>query len=206
MRISRYICQMKDTESTNKLIESWISDHGDDLFSWAFYKTSDKEASEDLVQETFLSAVKSFEKFKGHSQPKTWLFSILKNKIMDYHRKKFRENTLNESGLKVNKDKDHVLETFYDNYGRWRTDSSPANWHDSEEALLDNLDFIDVLQDCMNNLPQKWFSAIQFKYLEQKKGSVICQELNISPSNFWQILHRAKVQLKNCLEQNWFKA
>jgi DNA-directed RNA polymerase specialized sigma24 family protein len=61
------------------------------------------------------------------------------------------------------------------------------------------------LQLCMENLPALWFSAVQLKYLEGKKGELICQELQIAPTNFWQILHRAKLQLRKCLENNWFK-
>lgn len=197
---------MKETESSAQSIEQWLVSYGDDLFSWAYHKTNDREAAEDLVQETFLAAVKSLSNFKSQSQPKTWLFSILKNKIMDYHRKKFRENTFNESRLNGKSDEDGVIDAFFDNYGRWKSQSSPANWHETDKELLDDLDFKAVLQNCMEHLPQKWFSAIQFKYLEQKEGKVICQELDITPSNFWQILHRAKVQLKNCLEENWFKA
>lgn len=201
-----YIYPMINTDSVSKTIELWLFNYGDDLYTWAMHKTSNKEVAEDLVQDTFLAAFKSFGNFKGKSQPKTWLFSILKNKIMDYHRKNFRENTVNESRFSRGKDESMVFETFFDHNGSWKAESSPANWHDTEKELLDDLDFKAVLQDCMEHLPQKWFSAIQFKYLEQKEGNIICQELDISPSNFWQILHRAKLQLKNCLEQNWFRA
>jgi RNA polymerase sigma-70 factor (ECF subfamily) len=197
---------MKGDKSISDTIEQWLQAYGDQLHSWAYHKTGDKQAAEDLVQETFLAAFKSLEKFKGNSQPKTWLFSILKNKIIDYHRKKFRENTFNESSLKGNRDKDDIVETFFDSYGRWKPESSPIKWAETDSELLDDLDFKAILQSCMEDLPEKWFSAMQFKYLEQKEGKVICQELDITPSNFWQILHRAKVQLKNCLEHRWFKA
>lgn len=197
---------MQENQSKAETIEQWLLNYGDDLYGWAYNKTSDKEAAEDLVQETFLAAIKSFNKFRGDSEPKTWLFSILKNKIMDYHRKKFRENTRNETTLKGSGNENDVIEIFFDGNGRWKKGSSPASWNEMEIELLDNLDFKAVLQGCMENLPPRWFSAIQFKYLEQKESKAICQELDISPSNFWQILHRAKVKLKNCLEQNWFKA
>jgi DNA-directed RNA polymerase specialized sigma24 family protein len=71
--------------------------------------------------------------------------------------------------------------------------------------LLDNTEFIDVLTFCLNKLPDNWSSAIHLKYLEEKDGHKICQELGISSSNYWQILHRAKLQSRVCLEKNWIK-
>ena len=69
-------------------IEDWFHKYSDDLYGWAYHKTSSKEVAEDLVQETFLSAVKGSKNFQNRSNPKTWLFAILNNKIIDYYRKK----------------------------------------------------------------------------------------------------------------------
>lgn len=193
----------QDTSKHTK-IQKWVSVYGDDLYRWALHKTSDKEAAEDLVQETFLAAFKSIDNFQGKSQPKTWLFAIMNNKIMDYHRKKFREATIHQSQLNQQQDGADILETFFNNAGSWKTENSPANWQEMDGHLLDNVDFQEVMGNCMKKLPEIWFSAIQLKYLEEKKGKVICQELGITPSNFWQILHRAKIQLRACIEKNWF--
>src|SRR5688572_20288032 len=65
----------------------WVDNYTDYLFSYAFFKTGSREEAEDLVQETFLSAYKNKEGFRGQSSEKTWLTSILKNKITDYYRK-----------------------------------------------------------------------------------------------------------------------
>lgn len=65
-------------------ISQWLKDYGDDLYSWAYFKTSSKETAEDLVQDTIVSAFKAFDKFKPGSNPKTWLTTILNNKIIDY--------------------------------------------------------------------------------------------------------------------------
>ncbi len=191
--------------STNNNIQEWVSLYADNLFSWALHKTNDRETAQDLVQETFLAAFKSLDKFQGNSQPKTWLFAIINNKIIDYHRKKFRRNVINMSSLKVDHNNTNVLEKIFDSDGTWRKEMRPSEWKESEEHLLDNTEFKDVLQNCMEALPETWFMAIQFKYLEEKSGKEICQDLNISSSNYWQMLHRAKLQLKICIENNWFK-
>jgi RNA polymerase sigma factor (sigma-70 family) len=78
---------MPDNSVKINTIENWVYQYGDALFSWAISKTKNKELSEDLVQDTFIAALKSFESFENRSQPKTWLISILNNKIIDYYRK-----------------------------------------------------------------------------------------------------------------------
>ena len=72
----------KQATSAHSIIQKWVAVYSDDLYRWALHKTSDKETVQDLVQETFLAAFKSLDKFQGKSQPKTWLFSIMNNKIM----------------------------------------------------------------------------------------------------------------------------
>jgi RNA polymerase sigma-70 factor (ECF subfamily) len=182
----------KPTETTT----FWVQSYSDSLYSWALHKTSNKETAEDLVQETFLVAVKSFEKFKGDSNPKTWLFSILNNKISDHYRKSYRMPVVNN---------DTILNIFFENSERWRKDQMPQKWTDDTDNLLDDVEFKQELDNCLKKLPPNCFSAIQLKFIEEKKGNVICQELGISDTNFWQILHRAKLQMRKCLELNWFK-
>lgn len=184
-------------------IKDWVQTYADDLYSWAYYKTSHKEAAEDLVQDTFLSAHQAFHKYEGKSSPKTWLFSILNNKIIDYHRRKFKNIVSPESYLGPQKGFS-ILELLFEKNGHWKERVQPRSWKLEDENLLDNKEFVDEMQKCMAKLPSIWFSALQLKYLEEKEGKDICQELNITPSNFWQILHRAKLQVRQCLEKNWF--
>lgn len=73
-----------------------------------------------------------------------------------------------------------------------------------DTPLLDKPEFRQTLQDCMYKLPSKWRSIIELKHLEEKEGKDICQHLGLSSTNYWQILHRTKLQLRSCLELNWF--
>jgi RNA polymerase sigma-70 factor (ECF subfamily) len=149
-----------------------------------------------LVQETFLASVQSFDKFKGDSNPKTWLFAILNNKINDHYRNSYRKPTV---------DGTLIFETLFDSDDQWKSDQRPQQWADETGHLLDNDEFQQTLQNCLGKLPDNWYSAIQLKFMEEKKGELICQELGITDTNFWQILHRAKLQLRKCIELNWFK-
>lgn len=187
--------------TSENLIKEWVALYANDLFKWAIHRTNDRESAEDLVQETFLAAFKSVDNFKNESKVKTWLFSIMNNKIIDFHRRKFRQLLVYQSSL--NQDGKDILDTFFDSNGSWRSDERPDKNQDSH--LLDNNKFNEVFQKCMKNLPEKWFSAIHFKYMEEKSGTEICQDLGITSSNYWKMLQRAKLQLKKCLEINWFR-
>ena len=183
-------------------ISSWVETYSDKMYSWALYKTNSKETAEDLVQETFMIAFKSFEKFEGKSNPKTWLFGILNHKIADHFRKVYHQVVVNESDR--NTGRDNFLDTFFDADGSWIKEQRPHSWPE-DTHLLDNTEFVKTLQACMNQLPENWSATIHLKYLEEKKGTQICQELQITATNLWQILHRAKLQLRKCLEIHWFK-
>lgn len=183
-------------ESKIATINKWVQLYTTDLFSWAKYKVSDDELARDFVQDTFLVAVEKYEGFKADSSPKTWLFSILNHKIIDFYRKKVKQP--------VSKDMDSFA-TFFDANGDWRENSKPNKWYDyeNENHLLDDNDFQQILKFCMDELPEKWNACVKMKYLTEKNGDEICQELDITPSNFWQIVHRAKLQLRDCIEKNW---
>ena len=183
--------------NSEKTIKGWVNNYYDQLFTWAYYKTSDKEASEDLVQETFIVAFKSFDNFKEKSSPKTWLMSILKNKIADHFRKVYRTNA----------HKTFSFDQFFNGNDEWVASQRPENWSEEHtENLLDNSDFNKILSNCLEKLPETWKSSIILKFIEEKDSSIICQELEISSTNYWQIIHRAKLQLRKCLELNWFKS
>lgn len=181
---------------SRKTLKSWVTLYSDSLYSWALHKTSSREIAEDLVQETFLAALQAFEKFQNKSHPKTWLFAILNNKIHDFYRKNFRNP--------VSRETDNISEIF-DDSGQWKKEERPQSWQVDEGHLLDDVTFRETLQQCMDKLPEKWYSTIRLRYLKQKSGEEVCQELGITSTNLWQILHRTKLQLRKCLEQNWFK-
>lgn len=165
------------------------------MLAYAISKVHQKEIAEDLVQDTFLSGYQSYDNFQNKSSVKTWLFSILKHKIAHYYRAKYKAST------DVPLD---GIEKFFDSNHRWKPEYRPVNWGDKKE-LLDDPAFTKALKDCFNKLPQQWSSAVQLKFLEEHNSKNICSKLEITSSNFWQIIHRAKLQLRNCLELKWFK-
>ncbi len=178
----------------------WINEYADEFFRYSISKVSNQEAAEDIVQNTFLAGFQAISNFKNESSPKTWLYSILKNKIKDYHRLNYQRNEVKS----LENDKDPFLNYFFNEEDHWKMETQPQIWSNSEN-LLDNTDFNSMLKNCIEKLPAKWQSAIQMKYLDDRDANLICQELKITPSNYWQVLHRAKLQLRECLDTHWFK-
>ena len=188
------------TDNKQKIFESWMNQFADGMYSWAFHKTSSKEVAEDLVQDTFLSAFKAIDSFENKSNPKTWLFSILNNKIIDFYRKSARRF----ASLDTDTEKDgyKITESLFDNNQNWTPTGFEDIW-DSEKHLLDDPEFIKVFDYCLKDLPEKWNLVVLAKYRLGKEAAEICQELDITPSNYWQIIHRSKLLLKKCIENEW---
>ncbi len=176
-------------------ITSWVKMYTKDLFSYAITKVPQKEIAEDLVQDTFLSAYQSYKTYQGKSNVKTWLFSIINHKIADYYRSKYKQDT------QVTSD---IIDKFFNQNKRWKSEYRPIYWGDEKELFNDS-EFLKILKNCFDKLPQRWSAVVQLKFLEEHNSKLICSRLEITTSNFWQIIHRAKLQLRNCLEVKWFK-
>jgi len=192
---------MQAKSSTKEQLVDWVNEFSDGMYSWAYHKTSNKEIAEDLVQETFLAAYKNLDKFENRSQPKTWLFSILNRKIIDHYRSQSK-------GIKYTSTEAEMMDrtnSFFDEKEHWKSKDVGDTIWDESEHLLDNSDFKEILKMCMDDLPIKWQLAMQYKYIQGMEGNEISQELEISQSNYWQIIHRAKLMLRKCVDSNWFK-
>lgn len=180
--------------------KQWVDDYTEYLLAWALMKISDRGTAEDLVQDTFLAAYRSKDKFKGEASPKTWLVSILKNKIADHYRSAQRKKVQYESSGQMTENE----AAFFDKKGHWSPAFYPTEW-EKQDKLEENEGFQKVLSFCISGLSTKMAAVIRLKFFEQQDGEDICKELEISSSNYWQLAHRAKLHLRACLEKNWFK-
>lgn len=170
-----------------------VDNYTEVLYKRASYLLNHNEDVEDIVQEVFLAALQNFNNYQGKSNIKTWLMAILKNKVADYYRKKYK--TIKEINL------DH----YFDADGTWKKEQKTDPWQDASEDLLDNKEFKDIFENCLDRLPSKWNLPFKMYYLEEKKTEIICQEFNISTTNMWKVLQRGRLHLKECLDRNWFK-
>jgi RNA polymerase sigma factor (sigma-70 family) len=187
------------TKSANKhdQLTEWVHTYSDSLYQWAYHKTLHHETALDLVQETFLAATHGFDSFRGESSAKTWLFRILNHKITDYYRSSYyKKSTLREQ-IDENTG-DAIVSSMFTQNGDWHA-SGPMGHTSDDDLSADNPAFVALLTRCMDDLPAKWRQAVTARYLTDQDPKIICQELGITPSNYWQILHRAKLLLKKCI-------
>lgn len=175
----------------------WLDNNGDYLYNYALGRVSDAETAEDLVQETFLSAFKSRDNFEGRASEKTWLASILKNKIIDHYRKTLIADP-EQTGKK------ETPMSFFSKDGNWQMDLAGHDWNTEPSAELESEEFFSVFQHCLDALKGKSNAAFKMKYLDEEEPEDICKALEISSSNYWVLIHRAKLQLRDCLDKNWF--
>ncbi len=183
---------------------AWLDEHGDYLFKYAIVRLRDETAAEDVMQETFLAALKAYEKFEGRGSERTWLVGILKHKITDHFRRSAREAPVGED---LDEGPEHA--EFFERpdqwTGHWANEHAPTDWHATPAELIERTDFWRVFNDCLSPLPQRTASAFTLREVEGLKSEEICEILNISANNLWVMLHRARLHLRNCLEINWFK-
>ncbi|MBA3682644.1 MAG: sigma-70 family RNA polymerase sigma factor [Bacteroidetes bacterium] len=195
----------KLTESINILNpENWSSIYADELFRYAMSKTGKAEVSEDLVQEAFLGALKAMGSFKGKSSERTWLFAILKFKIADHYRKASTKYEVNNSSFSF-EDKSY-LDNYFNGDGEWNDSSAPKGWGIDYSTSIENKELGNALNNCIDKLPENQRQLVLLKLVEEEETEKVCKELNITPTNYWVIIHRAKLQLRACLEKSWFKA
>lgn len=182
----------------------WVTEYGDYLYNFAYARMNNSQSAEDLVQDTFVSAIKSKAGFKGNSTEKTWLTSILKNKIIDFYRKKSNQN---EIVLGRNAEEENSVNDFFEmegsKKGTWTSEGRPDFWSKDLSTPVENKEFYEILKGCLGNLPDQWESVFTLKNMEDLSAKEICKELDISSSNYWVIIHRAKLQLRKCMETNW---
>lgn len=168
-----------------------VEEHSDYLLTFAMSKLRDIDLSKDLVQDTFLSAITKIDTFENRSNIRTWLTSILNRKIIDHWRRAETRYT-------------DPISSFFDQ------DDSSKHWildkkdNATNETVEDEIIFEetnDDLFECIGKLPEKWKGVIASKYLDEKVSEDICKELQITPSNLWVIIHRAKLLLRDCLRK-----
>ncbi len=184
--------------------EHWVERYADALFAFAMARLRKQEVAEDLVQDTFLSAWKARDSFQAQASEKTWLISILKRKIIDHYRKK---STQNELSVLDSEENGPFINRFFsegNDDGHWHASTAPAEWRKDFATSVESEEFYKVLQNCMDKLPEKWAAVFTLKNMDDLDSEEICKELGISPSNYWVIMHRAKLQLRECMEKNWF--
>ncbi len=187
---------------------NWVDQYADEFFRFAMYRINNREAAEDLVQDTFLSALNSLHNFRHDCPEKSWLYNILRNKIIDFYRKKVNRE-IKKSSLTTEISDDTFLGHFFKDSGKsaghWNENAAPKHWGISADLIMENKEFMQFLMLCLSLLPETYSKVFSLKNIDDLSTKEICKELDLTPSNLWTIIHRAKLQLRSCLEKRWLE-
>jgi RNA polymerase sigma-70 factor (ECF subfamily) len=176
--------------------ETWVDRHGDLLYRYTLARVRDTQIAEELVQETFLAALRGRDRFAGRSSVRTWLFGILKHKIIDHIRKLSRERPKDNIEITA-----ALNEEFFNEKGQWIF--PPAKWKADPDELFEQKEFLATLHCCLSELPERMNHTFALRELDGLNTDEICKILNVSRSNVWVMLYRARLRLRECLEKRW---
>jgi RNA polymerase sigma-70 factor (TIGR02943 family) len=179
-----------DTARLEKF-KTWVHSYSDMLYSHTIQRGFDRDTARDIVQETFYSAWKGMASFEGKASAKNWLFVILKNKITDHYRKSQNHWQPSE-------------QNYFEDNGHWEKTAYPKELVIDPRDQSDRSEFDRILETCSSKLSSIQKAVFFMKYVDEVDSEIICTELSITVNNYWTMLHRAKVQLRDCLQKKWF--
>lgn len=175
-----------------------------DMLRFARLQLRDAAAAEDAVQEALLAALAGAKQFAGRAEAKTWVFAILKHKIVDIIRAQARST--NVSALAADEESlDRTFETLFKANAHWTPAARPRDWGDPQAALRQQ-HFWAVFEACLHHLPEHTARVFMMREFLDFETPEVCQELGITVNNCNVILHRARNALRLCLERGWFAA
>jgi RNA polymerase sigma-70 factor (ECF subfamily) len=180
-----------------------IEEHRPYLLRYALLQLRDATAAEDAVQETLLAALQSASGFAGRSSVKTWLTGILKHKIIDHVRRQARERPLETPDDEPAEGTHGGAEALFSEDGHWI--DFPDDWPAPDKSL-ENAQFWRVFEMCVQVMPERAARVFVMREVMELSTEEICKELDITATNCWVMLHRARLALRECLEIKWFKA
>lgn len=170
-----------------------------DLLRFAQLQMRDPSAAEDVVQETLSAAYLDRSRFAGRSQARTWIYAILKNKIVDWirHNSRYQHEPLVEAD-----GEDDTVDALFAENDHWHREHRPADWGNPHQALESDHFWV-IFELCLTELDERIARVFTMREFLGFETGEICAELEISENNCWTILHRARSRLRLCLETRW---
>ncbi len=191
---------MADTTSPPAAtFEQQLVSHRDYLMRFARLHLRNETWAEDAVSETVLAALAKPQSFGNRSQLKTWLVGILKHKVIDTLRHHSREACILDAA--EDDDADPIDYIGFKADGHFS--QAPAEWGNPVEQISSR-QFFEVLDACANKLPAMQGRLFLMREWLELSSEEICKELDLTPTNLYVQLHRARLRLRECLELNWF--
>ena len=194
---------MTQAQAASLLNDSaYISDIRQQMLKFACLQLRDKASAEDAVQEALIGALKNADKFQGKAAFKSWVFAILKNKIIDGIRGKSRYVAI--ADLQENSEEQEDCSFLFDKSGHWQSEHSPSSWGNPEQCFKQQ-QFWTVFEICLNKMPSHQAQTFMMREFIGLESTEICKELGLTTTNLHVLMHRSRLSLQKCLDSHWFK-
>ncbi|MFW2271887.1 MULTISPECIES: RNA polymerase factor sigma-70 [Burkholderia cepacia complex] len=171
-----------------------------DLLRFARLQLRDPDAAEDAVQESLASAWTHADQFDGQSSHKTWVFGILRHKLIDSLRA--RRRTVNASALESDRDDESIFDReLFDERGHWTDHTRPRPWP-KPDTLLQQQQFWMLFEACLHRLPEHLGRVFMMREFLDVELAAICDELDLTANHCSVLLYRARSRLRVCLTEH----
>ena len=173
-----YSAKQKNPKAQTQLINKyWV-----DVFSFVLMKVKDENDTDELTVNIFSKVLNKLDLFDAQFQFKTWVLTIAQNTIIDYWRKK-------------GKDQACITDSLYEQQDEFAQ---------SPEELLISEEREDELLNIVSSMDDNYRDIIRLRFFEEKSIKEISEELNISISNTKVRIMRAKKVLEQLLKEKEF--
>lgn len=158
--------------------------------------------AEEIVQETWLGALRGLDRFEQRSSLKTWLFGILKNQARGHAARERRSVPFSALGRRDEVDGPSVdADRFQGSDGvcadHWAV--PPRPWEDPHRRLA-SLEAREHLRRAITALPERQRAAVMLRDVEGLDAAEVCELLEVSEGNQRVLLHRGRAAVRNALE------
>jgi RNA polymerase sigma-70 factor (ECF subfamily) len=181
--------------------QSLIQRYHGPMFRLAMNYVGDRGVAEDVVQESWLTCLRSLDRFEGRSSLKTWLFGILVNVARSRRRKESR--ILPFASLWRRDDSDSRRPTVdrsrFGSDGMWS--DGPRSWDNVPESKVLGAETIQHVRSAIDTLPPKQREVILLRDVAGFDAGEVSALLGISPANERVRLHRARASVRQKLEE-----
>jgi RNA polymerase sigma-70 factor (ECF subfamily) len=169
------------------------------LHRYALATLRDGELAREAVQETLVAAIRGLPSFAGRATVRSWLTSILRHKIVDLQQDRARHVATDEG----NEEEEAAVEALLFSAGGQRV-APVEDWCDPERAL-ERREFWEAFERCVEGLPKKAAQMFALREILGESIESICKIHGVSATNCSVILHRARMRLRECLSETWFR-
>ncbi|MDF0534956.1 sigma-70 family RNA polymerase sigma factor [Shewanella yunxiaonensis] len=180
--------------------DAYMSQLRQQMLKFACLQLRDEHLAEDAVQEALIGAIKNIGDFRHRSALKSWVFGILKHKIADVLRQRQRQLDFSE----LDETETMLEQLLFDSRGHWNAGEQPQHWQSPQQSAVDE-NFWQIFEACLENLPEAQARLFMMREFIELDSEEICQLHDISLSNLYVMLYRARLRLRECLEIKWFQ-